>query len=140
MIKRLCQMAAAIPLAGLIALGLSALGTPIHAEAPGTPTGITAKLLSEIELMKEFEEVGDRRLRMRVLTVPKGGRVAEHSHVDRPSLEYVLSGTATEFNDGQERTVQAGDAITADHTTVHAWRNDTDGDLVILAVDIYDPQ
>jgi quercetin dioxygenase-like cupin family protein len=140
MIKRICQVAAVITLTSLVALGLSTLGTPIHAEEPGTPAGITAELLSEIELMKEFGDVGNRRLRMRVLTVPKGGHVAEHSHVGRPSLEYVLSGTATEFSGGQERTVQAGDAITADHTTVHAWRNDTDGDLVILAVDIYDPQ
>jgi aspartyl/asparaginyl beta-hydroxylase (cupin superfamily) len=35
--------------------------------------------------------------------------------------------------------VTAGDHVRADHTVTHWWRNDTDGPLTVLAVDIYEP-
>lgn len=109
-------------------------------EAPSANIGLSGKLLTEMPLGPEFETTGNRHLRMRVLTVAKGGVVALHSHKDRPSVEYVMKGSATEFKDGVEKVYREGDVVRADHTTSHWWRNDTDGDLVILAVDIYQPE
>lgn len=117
-----------------------AMPSALHAsEPPKENIGLSGKLLSEIPLAPEFQSTDNRRMRMRVLTVAKGGVVALHSHENRPSVEYVLSGTATEFKDGTEKVYHTGDVVSADHTTSHWWRNDTDGDLTILAVDIYEP-
>jgi mannose-6-phosphate isomerase-like protein (cupin superfamily) len=102
--------------------------------------GLSAKLLGEIPLKDEFTEVGSRALRMRLLTVEKGGVIGLHNHVNRPSVEYVLSGSAVEIRDGKETPFSANDQIVADHTTEHYWRNTGDGPLTILAVDIYEPK
>ena len=113
---------------------------PVFADEPPTANiGLSGKLLTEMPLGPEFETTGNRQLRMRILTVEKGGVVALHSHTKRPSVEYVMKGMATEFKDGAEHVYREGDVVSADHTTSHWWRNDSDGDLVILAVDIYQP-
>lgn len=110
-------------------------------DTPPTATaGLAAKLLGEMPLGPEFQATGDRRFRMRLLTVDKGGTMAPHGHGQRPSLEYILSGTAIEYRDGQTKTYTAGDVVIADHTVVHAWRNGGDGPVTVLAVDIYAPE
>lgn len=108
-------------------------------EAPTANTGLSGKLLAEMPLAPEFAETGNRHFRMRMLTLEKGGVVALHSHEKRPSVEYILSGHCTEFRDGMEKVYNAGDVVAADHTVNHWWRNDGDEPVVILAVDIYQP-
>lgn len=111
------------------------------AESPPTENvGLSAKVLGEIPLKDEFTEVGSRALRMRLLTIEPGGIIGLHNHTNRPSVEYVLSGSAVEVRDGKETPFEANDQIVADHTTEHYWRNTGDGPLTILAVDIYEPK
>jgi len=107
---------------------------------PAENVGLSAKVLGEIPLQDEFTEVGSRALRMRLLTIEPGGIIGLHNHVNRPSVEYVLSGSAIEVRDGKETPFAANDQIVADHTTEHYWRNTGDGPLTILAVDIYEPK
>lgn len=108
-------------------------------EAPTANVGLSGKLLAEMPLAPEFTEAGNRHFRMRMLKLEKGGVVALHSHEERPSVEYILSGHCTEFRDGVEKVYNAGDVVAADHTVNHWWRNDGDEPVVILAVDIYEP-
>ena len=109
-------------------------------EPPTTNQGLSGKLLHEMPLAPEFAETGGRILRTRLLRVEPGGVVARPSHAERPSIEYVLSGEATEhLDDGTTTVYRAGDVIPADHTKTHWW---TIGEqpVEILAVDIYLPQ
>ena len=109
-------------------------------EAPKANVGLSGKLLAEMPLAPEFTEIGNRHFRMRMLTLEKNGVVALHSHEKRPSVEYILSGNCTEFRDGAEKAYKAGDVVAADHSVTHWWRNDGDEPVVILAVDIYQPE
>src|SRR5690606_17452025 len=87
--------------AGLMAASLLAPGVLAQAEVPMENVGLSAEVLGEIELGAEFAEVGTRKLRMRTITVEPGGVIGLHNHQNRPSVEYVLSGTATEVR-GEE--------------------------------------
>lgn len=128
-------------LAALLAALLCALALPARAEEPPTKNeGFSGKLLNEMPLAPEFAETGARVLRTRWLRVEPHGVVARHSHAERPSIEYVLSGEATEhLDDGTTKLYRAGDVIPADHAKIHWW---TVGDqpVEILAVDIYEPE
>lgn len=108
-------------------------------EAPAKSSGLAGSLLSEMPLAPEFQATEGRIFRMRRLTLEPGGVVGLHSHERRPSVEYVMAGTATEFRDGKTMTVTKGDVIAADHEVTHWWRNGGDETVVILAVDIYEP-
>ncbi|SFI66120.1 cupin domain-containing protein [Albimonas pacifica] len=127
----------AVPaLAALLALAC----LPALAQEPPTENqGLSGQLLHEMPLAPEFAETGGRILRTRLLRVAPGGVVARHSHAERPSIEYVLSGEATEhLDDGTTTVYRAGDVIPADHSKTHWW---TIGDqpVEILAVDIHLP-
>ena len=128
--------AAVLALAAALALpGLTAAAQ----EPPTQNQGLSGQVLHEMPLAPEFAETGARILRTRILKVMPGGVVARHSHADRPSIEYVLAGEATEhLDDGTTRVYRAGDVIPADRTKTHWW---TIGDqpVEILAVDIYLP-
>tara|TARA_R110000868_G_scaffold111476_2_gene301007 strand:+ start:4679 stop:5077 length:399 start_codon:yes stop_codon:yes gene_type:complete len=108
-------------------------------DAPTENVGLSGKLLAEMSLAPEFAETGNRQMRMRILTLEKGGVVGLHAHDARPSIEYILAGTTIETRDGVETTYKAGDAVSADHTVSHWWRNDGDETVTILATDIYQP-
>ena len=117
-----------------------ASGTFAQAEVPTENVGVVAEVLGEIDLSAEFAEVGTRKLRMRTITVAPGGIIGLHNHMNRPSVEYVLSGTGTEVRGDETVTLMPNDKIVADHTTEHYWRNEGSEPLVLLAVDIFEPQ
>ena len=108
-------------------------------DVPTENIGLSGELLAEMPLAPEFETTGNRHMRMRILTLEKGGVVGFHAHDTRPSIEYVLAGTTIETRDGVETTYKAGDVVSADHTVSHWWRNDGDETVTILAMDIYQP-
>ena len=119
---------------------LLAAPSAVAEDAPAKSSGLAGSLLAEMSLAPEFQATEGRIFRMRRLTLEPGGVVALHSHEHRPSLEYVIAGTATEFRDGKTRRVTQGDVIAADHEMTHWWRNDGDETVIILAVDIYEPE
>tara|TARA_R110000868_G_scaffold91999_10_gene255007 strand:+ start:5491 stop:5904 length:414 start_codon:yes stop_codon:yes gene_type:complete len=118
---------------------LFVMSPALAADAPTANVGLKGKLLAEMPLAPEFETTGNRHMRMRILTLEKGGVVGFHAHDTRPSIEYVLAGKTIETRDGVETTYKAGDVVSADHTVSHWWRNDGDETVTILAMDIYQP-
>jgi quercetin dioxygenase-like cupin family protein len=128
-----------LPAVAAVLVGVAAVAAPSPAAPPTANAGLTPKVLSEIVLSEQFANVDTRRLRMRTLTLDKGGVIGLHNHENRPSVEYVLSGTVSEYRGTERRVLKPGDFISADKTTNHWWLNDGDGPLVLLAIDIYQP-
>jgi mannose-6-phosphate isomerase-like protein (cupin superfamily) len=108
-------------------------------DVPTANAGVAAELIGELPLSAEFPDVANRQFRMRVITVEPGGAIGLHSHKNRPSVEYVLSGSAKEYRGTAETAMMAGSKVLLDHSVEHYWRNDGTEPLVILAVDIYQP-
>ena len=73
------------------------------------------------------------------MTLAPGGVFAVHSHKDRPSVEYILKGTATEFRGDIRKEYREGDSVLADKDTVHWWRNDGTEPAIFVAVDVFNP-
>jgi len=118
-----------------------ALGWSIsHAQAlPSQRVGVDGKTLGSIPLSAEFLAAGgSRELRMREVTIQPGGVLPMHSHRDRPSVSYVLSGTVTEYLDGAQapREALAGQAYTTSGPREHALRNTGSVPAVFLEVDL----
>jgi quercetin dioxygenase-like cupin family protein len=130
-------------LGGFLATGM--LAAPLVREviaqiAPPTENkGVAAKLIGTIPLAPEISGVDDRQLRMRVVTLAPGGVFAVHSHADRPTVEYVLKGQATEYIGDTARKYAEGDSVLAGRNTVHWWRNDGTEPAIFVAVDVFNP-
>lgn len=129
---------------GLFAAGVM-LATPLIPEvlaqiAPPTENkGVAAKLIGTLPLAPEISGIDNRQLRMRVVTLAPGGVFAVHSHADRPSVEYVLKGKATEYIGDTAKTYAEGDSVLAGKSTVHWWRNDGTEPAIFVAVDVFNP-
>lgn len=130
-------------LGGLLAAGM--LAAPLVPEviaqiAPPTENkGVAAKVIGALPLAPEISGIDDRQLRMRVVTLAPGGVFAVHSHADRPSVEYVLKGQATEYIGDTSRKYAEGDSVLAGRNTVHWWRNDGTEPAIFVAVDVFNP-
>jgi len=108
--------------------------------APPTESkGVSGKVIGTLPLAPEFDRIEGRQLRMRVVTLAPGGVFAIHSHQDRPSVEYVLKGSAKEFKGEASKTYVEGDAVLADKNTTHWWRNDGTEPAIFVAVDVFNP-
>jgi len=108
--------------------------------APPTESkGVAAKLIGTIPLAPEISGIDNRQLRMRVVTLAPGGVFAAHSHADRPSVEYVLKGQATEYIGDKSKLYKEGDSVLAGKDTVHWWRNDGTEPAIFVAVDVFNP-
>lgn len=127
-----------ITAAGLFAVAL--VPEVIAQVAPPTESkGVAARLIGTLPLAQELEGIGGRQLRMRVVTLAPGGVFAVHSHEDRPSVEYVLKGQATEYIGDNAKTYAEGDAVLAGKNTRHWWRNDGTEPAIFVAVDVFNP-
>jgi quercetin dioxygenase-like cupin family protein len=93
-----------------------------------------------MDLGPEIEGMAGRQLRLRVITMAPGGLFAEHNHRDRPTVEFVLSGSATEFRGSAQQVVREGESILSDRNTTHWWRNDGSTPVVFVAADVFRPQ
>jgi len=107
--------------------------------APTESKGVSVKLIGAIPLAPEISGIENRQLRMRVVTLAPGGVFAVHSHTDRPTVEYVLKGSATEFRGETSKGYVEGDSVLADKGTTHWWRNDGTEPTVFVAVDVFNP-
>lgn len=127
----------------LAAAGLSAthlVPEVIAQMAPPTESkGVAAKVIGTLPLAPEISGIDNRQLRMRVVTLAPGGVFAVHSHADRPSVEYVLKGQATEYIGETSKTYAEGDSVIANKNTVHWWRNDGTEPAIFVAVDVFNP-
>jgi quercetin dioxygenase-like cupin family protein len=107
---------------------------------PTQNVGVATTRNVAIDLGPEIEGMAGRQLRLRLITLAPGGVFAEHSHVDRPTVEFVLTGDATEFRGATQRVVREGEAILSDRNTTHWWRNDGSTTVTFVAADIFRPQ
>lgn len=129
---------------GLLA-AVGTLAVPLVPEvlaqmAPPTESkGIAAKVIGSLPLAPEISGIENRQLRMRVVTMAPGGVFAVHSHADRPSVEYVLKGQATEYIGDSSRKYTEGESVLAGKNTVHWWRNDGTEPTIFVAVDVFNP-
>ena len=127
----------------VVAVGITAVTivpTVVAQIAPPTESkGVAAKLIGTLPLALEFDRTEGRQLRMRVVTLAPGGVFAIHNHKDRPSVEYVLKGSATEYKGDTSKVYVEGDAVLGDRNTTHWWRNDGTEPAIFVAVDIFNP-
>lgn len=118
----------------------SALGLQVAMSQPAAPTeskGVSAKVIGALDLGPEIQGMEGRQLRMRIVNLEPGGVFAVHSHKDRPSVEFILKGAATEYRGSTAKEYREGESVMADKDTVHWWRNDGTTTAVFVAVDVF---
>lgn len=129
-------------LSASLALPIVAIGIAIAAGEQTAPTetkGVSVKPVNALNLATEIEGMMGRQLRVRVATIEPGGVFAVHNHKDRPAIEFVWKGTATEFRGTAKKEIREGESALADKDTVHWWRNDGNVPAVIIVADIFNP-
>jgi len=72
------------------------------------------------------------------LTLKKGDSVGAHGHEGEVEVFYVIRGTATILDGGEETLVYAGDVAITDGDAPHSLANRHDEDLVVLAMIVLD--
>ncbi len=71
--------------------------------------GVTAELLTTVDLGPEIEGMEGRRLRMRKVTIEPGGVFGPvHDHKGRPGTVYILQGTITDHRGRSRHRLRAG--------------------------------
>jgi quercetin dioxygenase-like cupin family protein len=109
-------------------------------DAPTGNKGFSTPKSQVVELGPEIEGMSGRQLRMRVLKIEPGGHIGLHSHKNRPSVVYFLEGSDTVIQgDGSSKTFHSGDMSTATKDTTHWHRNDGKDDVLLIAVDVFQP-
>jgi quercetin dioxygenase-like cupin family protein len=108
--------------------------------APTQAVGLETPKTVTLDLGPEIQGMGGRQLRLRVVTLAPGGILPVHNHRDRPTVEFVLSGTPTEFRGDTQRIVREGESVVSDQNTTHWWRNDGTTTVTVIAADIFRPQ
>ncbi len=99
--------------------------------------GVTAELLTTVDLGSEIEGMAGRRLRMRMFTFEPGAVFGPvHDHRDRPGIVYVLQGTITDHRDGIARDYGPGVGWPEDRNTSHWLENRGKVPAVEISVDI----
>jgi quercetin dioxygenase-like cupin family protein len=127
-------------LVSTIVMGLG--GNIARAEdAPKGNKGFTASKTTVVELGPEIEGMVGRQLRMRMLTIEPGGYIGIHSHKNRPAVVYCMQGTdEIGLADGTKKTMHAGDTSSATKDTTHYHRNIGNDNVVLIAVDVFQPK
>jgi quercetin dioxygenase-like cupin family protein len=99
--------------------------------------GVTAELLTSIDLGAEIEGMEGRQLRMRLFTFEPGAVFGPtHDHRDRPGVVYVLQGTITDHRDGVATDYGPGLGWPEDRETMHWLENRGAMPAVEVSVDI----
>jgi quercetin dioxygenase-like cupin family protein len=103
---------------------------------PGS-RGVTAKVLTTIDLGPEIEGMAGRELRMRIVTFEPGAVFGPlHDHKDRPGAVYILKGTITDHRDGVATDYGPGLGWPEDRDTTHWLENRGTIPAVEISVDI----
>jgi quercetin dioxygenase-like cupin family protein len=109
-------------------------------QAPTENKGVKPEALSAFPLGKQgLDDLSQRQMRMRQITLEPGGVVGLHSHKTRPALSYIMKGALTEHRTGSpDRTYKAGEAI-IEGTDVDHWAENASSTepVVIISVDLF---
>ncbi len=80
--------------------------------APSGDERVEQTLLASIDLDKAVDNLGGRELRLSHVTVAPGGHIGLHSHIDDPTVVYLVSGALTNHHDdGMTEELRAGQAF-----------------------------
>lgn len=110
-------------------------------DAPKGNKGFTASKTTVVDLGPEIEGMAGRQLRLRLLTIEPGGYIGLHSHKNRPAVVYFMQGTdEVGLEDGSKKILHPGDTSTATGTTTHYHRNIGQDNVVLIAVDVFQPK
>jgi quercetin dioxygenase-like cupin family protein len=73
---------------------------------------VEQRLLASIDLGKAVATLGERELRLSHVSVAPGGHIGLHSHIDDPTVVYLVSGALTNHHDdGRTEELTAGQAF-----------------------------
>jgi quercetin dioxygenase-like cupin family protein len=106
---------------------------------PTDNKSVTTRALGSIDLSSEIPEVAGRQLRARTVTIEPGGHTAVHTHVSRPTFEYVLQGHVVEIRNGVEVPHAAGEMVPASNGVTHYWENRGTSAVILMPVDVFKP-
>jgi quercetin dioxygenase-like cupin family protein len=110
-------------------------------DAPKGNKGFTASKTTIVDLGPEIEGMAGRQLRLRLLTIEPGGYIGLHSHKNRPAVVYFLQGTdEVGLEDGSKKIMHPGDTSTATNKTTHYHRNIGQDNVMLIAVDVFQPK
>ncbi len=102
--------------------------------------GVTAQLLTTVDLGPEIEGMEGRQLRMRMFTFEPGAVFGPiHDHIGRPGTVYVLQGTITDHRDGVATDYGPGVGWPEDRDTNHWLENRGSVPAVEISIDIVKP-
>jgi quercetin dioxygenase-like cupin family protein len=128
-----------VTMLAILALG-GALDIAAAQQAPTENKGMKAEALSVLALGKQgLDDLSQRQMRMRQITIEPGGVVGFHSHKARPALSYIVKGALTEHRKGSpDRIYKAGEAITEGADVDHWAENASSSEpVVIVSVDLF---
>jgi len=81
-------------------------------QAPSGDERVQQRLLASIDLAKAVATFGERELRLSHVTVAPGGHIGLHSHIDDPTVVYLVSGAfINHHDDGTTEELTAGQAF-----------------------------
>ena len=81
-------------------------------QAPSGDQLVEQTLLASIDLAKAVETLRDRELRLSHVTIAPGGHIGLHSHIDDPTVVYLVSGALiNHHDDGTTEELRAGQAF-----------------------------
>jgi quercetin dioxygenase-like cupin family protein len=132
------------------ALALAFSGTALAGECPADkrspgfgnpghgPKAVTDTVLSTVDLGSEKIAAKGYTFRIRRLVIHPGGIVPWHSHVERPALIYVVSGTIVEYASNCTVPIvhKAGEVSKEPTGTSHWWKNTGKVPVVLISTDI----
>jgi quercetin dioxygenase-like cupin family protein len=89
-------------------------------QGPSGDERVQQTLLASIDLAKAVGTLGDRELRLSHVTVAPGGHIGLHSHIDDPTVVYLVSGALiNHHHDGATEELTAGQAFAEFGPTSH---------------------
>jgi len=121
-------------LAIVLTCSLQTVANP--ANQPQTKAKISVTELEKFDPNAQVPSLKGYQLRARKIVVPAGESIAEHAHETRPGIVYIESGEIMEYRGEIALLLKAGDSIIEDFATVHAYKNISDQDCVLIAFDL----
>ena len=106
-------------------------------EAAPETKGVTAELLTTLDLGPEIEGMAARQRRMRMFAFEPGAVFGPiHDHKDRPGVVYILQGTISAHRNGVATDYGPGSGWPEDRNTTHWLENRGTVQAVEISVDV----
>jgi len=111
------------------------LDAAVAHHGPTESTNISADVLGTVDL-NTVRELEGKQVRVRLITIAPGGKVAVHQHDDRPGLAQILSGVAVEYRGKKAIHHHPGSVAFEQDGDTHWWHNPYKEEVRALVVDI----